>query len=74
LKKKVKNNTKRLRNKKGVLYIVTMLIWCYQIYGNSKTYIKTRLRVIVAMIIVMAKIFHIKDLYSINTAKVKFHS
>jgi hypothetical protein len=73
-KKKVKNNTKRLWNKKKMLHIVTILIWCYQIYGNPKTYIKTPLRVIVAMIIAMAKIYHIRNLYLINTAKIKFYS
>jgi hypothetical protein len=74
LKKKVKDNTKRLRNKKGMLHIATMLIRCYQVYGNPKIYIEMRLRVIVVMIIAMTKIFHIKNLYSINTIKVKFHS
>jgi hypothetical protein len=74
LKKEVKDNTKRLKNRKGVLHIATTLIRCYQVYGNPKTYIETRLRVVVAMIIAMAKIFRIKDLYSINTTEVKFHS
>jgi hypothetical protein len=74
LKKEVKDNTKKPRNRKGVLHITTTLIRCYQVYDDLKTYTKTRLRVVVAMIIAIAKIFHIKDLYSINTAEVKFHS
>jgi hypothetical protein len=74
LKKEVKNNTKRPRNRKEVLHIAITLKRCYQVYGNSKTYTKTRLKVIVAMIIIMVKIFCIKDLYLINATKVKFHS
>jgi hypothetical protein len=74
LKKEVKDNTKRPRNRKGVLHIATTLIRCYQVYGDPKTYTETRLRVVVAMIIAMAKIFRIGDLYSINAAEVKFHS
>jgi hypothetical protein len=74
LKKEVKDNTKRPKNRKGVLHITTTLIQCYQVYDNLKTYTETRLRVVVAMIIAMAKIFCIKDLYLINTAKVKFYS
>jgi trimethylamine:corrinoid methyltransferase-like protein len=74
LKKEVKNNTKRPRNRKEVLHIATTLIQFYQVYGDPKTYIETQLRVIVAMIITITKIFHIKDLYSINVVEVKFHS
>jgi hypothetical protein len=74
LKKEVKDNTKRPRNRKGVLHIATMLIQCYQVYDNLKTYTEMRLRIVVAMIIVMIKIFCIRDLYLINTAEVKFHS
>jgi hypothetical protein len=74
LKKEVKDNTKRLKNRKRVLHIMTTLIRCYQVYGDPKTYTETRLRVVVAMIIAMAKIFRIGNLYLINTAEVKFHS
>jgi hypothetical protein len=74
LKKEVKNNTKRPKNKKGVLHIVTTLIRCYQVYGNSKTYTEMRLRVVITMIITMTKIFRIEDLYLINAVEVKFHN
>jgi hypothetical protein len=74
LKKEVKDNTKRPRNRKGVLHIATTLIQCYQVYGDSKTYIEMRLKVVIAIIIIMAKIFHIKDQNLINAVKVKFHS
>jgi hypothetical protein len=33
-----------------------------------------RLKVVIAMIIVMAKIFHIGNLYLINTVEIKFYS